>query len=211
MKAIAAQAASREKEESVSTITPATTRGRDGSARDRILDAATELFYANGIRGTSADRIIEQAGITKVTFYRHFRTKTDLIVAYLELQAAGERAAIESARDQAGPEDALSNIAKVIGTASCMPGFRGCPFINAAAETPDPEDPVRVVVDAHRRWTREVLAEIATDAGAADADTTAGQLLMLRDGAMVNGYLSDPDKIAETLQIACLAVISSSR
>jgi AcrR family transcriptional regulator len=201
---------SRKKEKSVSdTTTPAVTQSREGSARDRILDAATELFYANGIRGTSADRIIEQAGITKVTFYRHFRTKTDLIVAYLERQVAGEREAIDSARDHVGPSAALTNIAKVIGTASCMPGFRGCPFINAAAETPDPEDPVRVVVDSHRQWTRDVFADIATAAGATDADTTAGQLMMLRDGAMVNGYLSDPDQIAETLRLALLAVISN--
>jgi AcrR family transcriptional regulator len=192
------------------TTTPAANRSREGSARDRILDAADELFYANGAGGTSADRIIERAGITKVTFYRHFRTKTDLVVAYLERQAAGEREAINTARDHVDPVAALTNIANVIGAVSCSPGFRGCPFINAAAETPDPENPVRVVVDSHRRWTRDVFAEIAAAAGATDADTTAGQLLMLRDGAMVNGYLNDPDKVAETLRLACLAVISGA-
>lgn len=184
-------------------------RSREGSARDRILDAATDMFYANGIRGTSADRIIEQAGITKVTFYRHFRAKTDLVVAYLQRQAALERNAITLAREHAGAIDALNNIAGIIGTASCMPGFRGCPFINAAAETPNPDDPVRLVVDAHRQWTHDVFAGIAADAGVKDADTTAGQLLMLRDGAMINGYLSDPDKVAETLRLACLAVIGA--
>ena len=75
-------------------IPAAVTGSRRGDAtRARILDAATELIYANGIRSTSADRIIEQAGITKVTFYRHFKTKTDLVVAYLERQSAGEREA----------------------------------------------------------------------------------------------------------------------
>ena len=182
-----------------------------GSARARILDAATEMFYANGIRGTSADRIIDEAGITKVTFYRHFRTKTDLVVAYLERQAAAERAAITSARGHEEPLHALGNIAGIIGAASCMPGFRGCPFINAAAETPDPADPVRLVVDAHRRWTRDVFADIATAAGVSDPDTTAGQLMMLRDGAMVNGYLSDPDEIAERLQLAGRAVIGAGQ
>jgi AcrR family transcriptional regulator len=206
-----AQVPEEAREESVSdTTTPSAHRDRTSSARDRILDAATELFSANGIRGTSADRIIERAGITKVTFYRHFRTKTDLVVTYLERQAAGERDAINSAREHVDPLAALTNIANVIGTVSCMPGFRGCPFINAAAETPDPEDPVRIVVDTHRRWTRDVLAGIAAAAGVSDADTTAGQLLMLRDGAMVNGYLNDPDKVAETLRLACLAVVSSA-
>jgi AcrR family transcriptional regulator len=184
-------------------------RGRAGVARNRILDAATALIYANGIRGTSADRIIEQAGITKVTFYRHFPTKTDLVVAYLERQAALERGAFDSARDDTDALRSLENIAGMIGTASCLPGFRGCAFINAAAETPDADDPVRIVVDAHRRWTRDVFAGIAADAGIADVDSVAGQLLMLRDGAMVNGYLNDPDKVAETLRVACLAVIAA--
>ena len=186
-------------------------RGHKGVARARILEAATELIYSNGIRGTSADRIIEQSGITKMTFYNHFRTKTDLVVAFLELQAVAERDVIESARDQESPSNTLANIAGVIGAFSCTPGFRGCPFINAAAETPDPNDPVRVVVDAHRRWMRDVFKSIAADAGARDPDTTAGQLLMLRDGAMINGYLSDPEKIAETLRLACIAVIETGR
>ncbi|WP_382309217.1 TetR/AcrR family transcriptional regulator [Herbiconiux sp. UC225_62] len=183
--------------------------GREGLARTRILDAATELISANGIRGTSADRVIEAAGVTKVTFYRHFRTKTDLVVAYLERQAEQERSALEAARGDADPRQALENIAEIIGVFSCMPGFRGCPFINAAAETPDPDDPVRIVVDAHRTWTRDLFESIAADAGIADADTAAGQLQMLRDGAMVNGYLSDPQKVAETLRLAALAIIES--
>jgi AcrR family transcriptional regulator len=184
-------------------------RGREGVARNRILDAATDLIYANGIRGTSADRIIEAAGITKVTFYRHFRTKTDLVVAYLERQAALERDALDSARDHTDPLHALQNIAGIIGAASCMPGFRGCAFINAAAETPDPDDPVRLVVDVHRRWTRDLFASIATDAGVVDPEKTARQLVMLRDGAMVGGYLGEPDEISETLQGAYLAAIGS--
>lgn len=62
-----------------------------GATRERILEATNRLFYAQGIRATSADRIIEEVGITKVTFYRHFRSKSDLVVAYLTRQAAGER------------------------------------------------------------------------------------------------------------------------
>ncbi|MCS5734502.1 TetR/AcrR family transcriptional regulator [Herbiconiux daphne] len=186
-----------------------TGRGHEGVARNRILDAASELIYSNGIRGTSADRIIEAAGITKVTFYRHFRTKTDLVVAYLERQAAMERAAFESARADVEAAQALENIAGFIGIASCMPGFRGCAFINAAAETPDADDPVRLVVDTHRRWTRDLFAGIAEEAGVADPEKTARQLMMLRDGAMVGGYLGEPDEISETLQGAFLAALAS--
>lgn len=186
-------------------------RGHEGAARKRILDAATNLIYANGIRGTSADRIIEAAGITKVTFYRHFRTKTDLVVAYLEEQAALERGAFTAARADADATHSLQNIAEFIGYASCMPGFRGCAFINAAAETPDAEDPVRVVVDAHRKWTRNMFAGIAADAGVTDPEKTARQLLMLRDGAMIGGYLGEPEEISETLKAAYLSALGTAR
>jgi AcrR family transcriptional regulator len=163
--------------------------------RERILTAATELFYANGIRATSADRIIEAVGITKVTFYRHFRTKDDLVVAYLEQRAAWERGAVDQARTSA--DDArgvLHLIAQGIGGESCRPGFRGCPFINAAAEYADAEHPIRLVVDSHRRWFHEAMA--------------ADELVMLRDGAMVSGYLSDPERVAATLDAGYRAVLS---
>ncbi|WP_154793343.1 TetR/AcrR family transcriptional regulator [Occultella kanbiaonis] len=181
------------------------------STRERILAAATELFYANGIRATSADRIIEQVGITKVTFYRHFRTKDDLVVAYLERSAAWERNAISLALEGRTALDSLRAIAMGIGADSCRPGFRGCAFINAAAEFPEAEHPVRIVVEAHRRWTQDVFAGLAVEAGVAESDTVAGQLMMLRDGAMVNGYLSDPESIAQALGAAYLAVVEAGR
>lgn len=176
--------------------------------RSRILDAARDLFYSQGIRATSADRIIEEVGITKVTFYRHFRTKGQLVVAYLEQQAAAERQILEGHRHEGEPERSLQDVAAVIGAASCHPGFRGCAFINAAAEYSDPDDPVRTTVDAHRRWTLEYFAAIAADARVQDVDSAARQLMLLRDGAMVNGYLGEPEAIAESLGAAFTSIVS---
>ncbi|WP_299574743.1 TetR/AcrR family transcriptional regulator [uncultured Williamsia sp.] len=185
---------------------------RSGSAtRDRILGVANELFYADGIRATSADRIIERVGITKVTFYRHFRTKSDLVVAYLEQQAAGERRWMEGLRDSGDPPGSLRALATDLGAASCGPGFRGCAFINAAAEFADGDDPVRVVVDEHRRWTLGWFAGIAADAGVRDIDSTARQLMLLRDGAMVNGYLGTPSTVADSVAAAFVSVIAANR
>lgn len=185
--------------------------GRSGNAtRARILAAASEHFYAQGIRATSADRIIEDVGITKVTFYRHFRTKGELVVAYLEQQAAGERAWIESRVRADDPIGSMRALAVDIGGASCRPGFRGCAFINAAAEFPDPADPVRVVVDAHRSWMLEVFADVARQAGASDVGAAARQLLVLRDGAMVNGYLGESGELADTLSSAFTAILVAS-
>lgn len=177
--------------------------------RARILAAANELFYAQGIRATSADRIIEQVGITKVTFYRHFRTKGELVVAYLEQQAEAERHWMQSVHRVGDPVSTLGALAGGIGAASCRPGFRGCAFINAAAEYPDPQDPVRKTVDAHRAWTLDYFAAVAGESAAGDAASVARQLMLLRDGAMVNGYLGEPSAVADSLGSAFAAIVAA--
>jgi AcrR family transcriptional regulator len=184
------------------------TRGEKG-VRERILDAALELFYADGIRGTSADRIIERVGITKVTFYRHFRTKDDLVVAYLEQLASMECAAIEGILAAGG--SGLPGVAGLIGTQSCLPGFRGCPFINAAAEFPAADHPVRRVVAGHREWMTGMFSGLAAAAGVADPAVVGGQLMMLRDGAMVAGYLGDAGPVGDELAAAFEAVTAAGK
>ena len=191
------------------TTDPVARTTTGAGTRQRILDAANELFYSHGIRATSADRIIEQVGITKVTFYRHFRTKSDLVVAYLGQQSAAERAWLESTV-RADPIARARVIAADIGTASCTPGFRGCAFINAAAEFADPDDPVRIAVDAHRGWMAGVFADIAAQAGVRDARSVAKQLMILRDGAMVNGYLGDPSVVAGSLEAAFMSILTKA-
>jgi AcrR family transcriptional regulator len=177
--------------------------------RERIVAAATELFYAQGIRAVSAEKIIAQVGITKVTFYRHFPTKDDLIVAYLERRAAWEREAIAGARQAASDvPEVFRIVAEAIGAESCRPGFRGCPFINAAAEYADPDHPVRRAVDAHRRWFRQAIVDLLDEIGVPDSARAADELVMLRDGAMVSGYLSDPAIVAGALYNAGRAVIA---
>ena len=186
-------------------------RTTSGAAtRARILTAASELFYAHGIRATSADRIIAAVGITKVTFYRHFRTKSDLVVAYLGQQAAGERSWMEGVRLRGRPVESLRALAVDIGVASCNPGFRGCAFINAAAEFPDALDPVREAVDVHRQWTLDYFADIAAEAGVPESDSVARQLMLLRDGAMVNGYLGQAAAVADTLGAAFTSIITTA-
>ena len=177
--------------------------------RERIVGAAAELFYAHGLRAVSAEKIIAQVGITKVTFYRHFPTKDELIVAYLQRRAQWERDAIAGARQMATDvPDAFRIVAEAIGAESCTPGFRGCPFINAAAEYADPQHPVRGVVDAHRRWFKQVIQDLLDEIEVPDSARVADELVMLRDGAMVSGYLSDPRAVADALYNAGRAVIA---
>ena len=98
-------------------------------------------------------------------------------------------------------------VAEGIGAESCSPGFRGCPFINAAAEYADADHPVRQVVDTHRRWFKSAVEQMLQEIGVTDVSSVADQLLMLRDGAMVGGYLGDPQTIARSLYNAGRAVI----
>ncbi|MBO0897511.1 TetR/AcrR family transcriptional regulator [Arthrobacter sunyaminii] len=175
--------------------------------RTRILDAAALLFYTEGIRAVSADRIIAAAETTKVTFYRYFRTKEELVVAYLQAQS-------ERIREAAGhlspdPCTGLLELAEAMGAQACVPGFRGCPFINAAAEYPDPASPVRAVVLEHRQWLHAEVSGRLAQLGAADPDSLADQLLMLRDGAMVHGYVADPAGVAGALVSGGRAILGS--
>lgn len=183
-----------------------------GSMRERLIEAANELFYAHGLRAVSVDKVIDRAGTTKVTFYRHFQSKDDLIVAYLEYRAALERDGVEAAIVHGdGDVDAtLRLISGHTGTMACTPGFRGCPFINAAAEYPDRDSPVRQVVDTHRDWWTSAFERLVAPLGLADAAAAADDLMLLRDGVMVAGYLGDPSKVAASFLRSCQAVIRSA-
>ncbi len=179
---------------------------RGAATRERILDAASDLFYAQGIRATSADRIIEKADLTKVTFYRHFPTKDDVIVAYLARCAAHERAAVLAADGEGDAYQMLDRLARVIVAESDRSGFRGCAFINAAAEYPDAEHPVRAAIDAHRAWFTATVVSALADAGVPNAAEAGAEVVMLRDGAMVGASLAGPATV-NALAAAFRAVV----
>ncbi|AWB93112.1 TetR/AcrR family transcriptional regulator [Aeromicrobium chenweiae] len=179
------------------------------SMSDRLINAASELFYAQGLRAVSVDKVIERAGTTKVTFYRHFKSKDDLVVAYLEQRATLERDGIGAAIAQSAgdAEAALRMICDQTGIVACSPGFRGCPFINAAAENPDPESPVRKTVAEHRDWYRTMFGELLAPLDLPNTADVVDDLMLLRDGAMVAGYLGDPSTVAGSFFRGCQAVI----
>ncbi|GAA4931353.1 TetR/AcrR family transcriptional regulator [Nonomuraea thailandensis] len=181
--------------------------------RERLLEAASELFYAHGLRAVSVDKVIDLAGTTKVTFYRHFKSKDDLVVAYLERRAALERDGIGGAIKQGDGdvEATLRVISEAIGLIACAPGFRGCPFINAAAEYPDPDSPIRKAVDAHRRWNRTTFEQLIAPLGLADPAEAADDLMLIRDGAMVAGYLDQPATVAASFLRSSRAVLGTGR
>lgn len=183
-----------------------------GSMSDRLIEAANELFYAHGLRAVSVDKVIERAGTTKVTFYRHFQSKDDLVVAYLEHRAAQERAGVDAAiaHGDGDVDVSLSLMAGHTGAMACEPDFRGCPFINAAAEYPDRDSPVRKVVDEHRGWWVRAFERLVAPLGLAEPAAVAEDLMLLRDGVMVAGYLGDPSRVGASFLRSCRAVVGSA-
>lgn len=168
-------------------------------ARTRVLSAASELFYSEGLHSVGVDRIIAAAPVTRATFYRHFPSKDDLLVAYLTQVDEAIRTQVNAARAQdASPDDIVRAVGRSIADGIQSPGFRGCAFLNAAAEYPDPTHPVHQAVLRHRQWFLATITELIADTGEADPEPAARHFVMLRDGAMAAGCLTDPKPVCET-------------
>ncbi|MGW5354861.1 TetR/AcrR family transcriptional regulator [Streptomyces sp. NPDC004031] len=181
-------------------MTQTETGARVSKARERLLATAARLFYAEGIHTVGVDRLVAEAKVTNATFYRHFRSKEDLAVAYIGSVDHAIRAQVGALTAAEAPPDAiLRGIGASLVEQIRSPGYRGCAFLNAAAEFPDPGHPVHRAVVQHRAWFLETVtalfAEIATDS----ADHAGRHFVMLRDGAMSAGYLGDPVLAGETL------------
>jgi AcrR family transcriptional regulator len=172
------------------------------SPRQRLLDAASRLFYAEGIHSVGVDRLVREAGVTRATFYRHFPSKEDLVEAYLRQTDAGLREAVDAATASGSEEDALATVFELVESVTAGTDFRGCHFINAAAEYPDAEDPVRVAIDDHRRWFFETLIGLARQAGHPDPEYAASVLVILHDGTLAGAELDDPAAVRKTLRRA---------
>ncbi len=168
-------------------------------ARARLLRTASQLFYAEGLHSVGVDRVVATAGVTRATLYRHFPGKDDLVVAYLTQADEGLRARVRDARAQdPSPDDLIRTVGRAIADDIRSPGFRGCAFLNAAAEFPDPAHPVHQAVLRHRQWFLDLITELMTATGKPDPEPAARHFVMLRDGAMAAGCLTDPKPICET-------------
>jgi AcrR family transcriptional regulator len=168
-----------------------------------LLDTAARLFYAEGIHAVGVDRLVSEAKITRATFYRQFPAKDELVRAYLEQADRAARAKVEKLAQQAnGPRELISALVGWLAELACAPGTRGCAFINAAAEYPDPDHPVRVLIAEHRRWMQQGLTQLFAGAAHPHPEMAATTLMLLRDGAMVSGSLDDPSGALPALKRA---------
>lgn len=160
-------------------------------ARDRILATADDLFYRNGIRAVGVDTIIAVSEVAKTTLYRHFSSKDDLVLAYLE--GRNQRyweyltAAINQYPDD--PRGQLLSMFAAIDDILSAPDCQGCPFLITMTEFPDPDYPAHDVATAHKQATRQRFTELAEQAGLENAEALGASLLMLLDGAFAERRL----------------------
>jgi AcrR family transcriptional regulator len=170
---------------------------RTSQARERIMQTADRLFYNEGIHAVGIQRIVAESAVTRVTLYRHFASKDDLIDAYLERRAQYDRdqvgGLIEAHRHD--PRRALTELATALTRDDFGAVQRGCPFINASAEFTG-SHPARVHAHAIRRWVTGRLEELLRLLDHRDPRATAEQLMMVRTGAVVSGALDGNERLS---------------
>ena len=172
---------------------PAETPRRMPPAKKRILDAATRLFSTEGIRAVGVDRLIHESSVTKATFYKHFGSKDRLIQDYLRSASETDLLALDE-RIQAAdsPQAGLAAIVEAVHATLHAEDFRGSLFVNAAAEFPDPADPVRVIIAEHYEAVAGRITELLQHVGHPLAGEAADRIMISYVGALSWGHVGDP-------------------
>ena len=145
------------------------------------------------------EEVLAEAGVTRATLYRHFGGKDDLIATYLRTGHQTMVDQLDPALDDQSPDDRIRSVATMIGDQITSTGFRGCAFLNAAAEYPDKQSPVHQAVVEHRAWFLDTMTVLFERAEAPDPAGAAQHFVMLRDGAMAAGCFSEPQDVAAVL------------
>lgn len=156
--------------------------------RGRLVATAVELFYRHGFNAVGLDHVLDEAGVTKTTFYKHFQSKNELMVAAVEMRDAWEMTAWSEAAAKLGGDDPRARLIALFDVLDIWfndPDFGGCFFLNAASEFPSPHDPVHVAAAAHKLHTREMVRDLAREAASADPEAFADVFIMLFEGTLV--------------------------
>lgn len=169
-----------------------TRRRRAPPARDRILATAAELFYQRGVHAVGIDEIIDRSGVAKMSLYNNFESKDALIVAYLRARHDKWMAWLKTAVESRGgpPRMRLLAVFDALAEWCGSKEYRGCAFINTAAELCEPKHPARAVCREHKESLRAYLEQLAADANLKHPSKVAGQLLILVEGAIVTSHVA---------------------
>jgi AcrR family transcriptional regulator len=178
------------------------------SARERLLATANELFYAEGVHTVGVDRIVAHAGVAKATLYTLFGSKEGLVQAYLtdRFDRTSERITRELEARYETPRERLLGVFEVQGFLFAEPGFRGCAFVGANAEGADGTS-IEEVTESYRAWARSLFVDLARQAGAADPEGLARQLVLIYDGAAISAWMDhNPDVVRASTCAAAMLI-----
>ncbi|MDN5916591.1 MAG: TetR/AcrR family transcriptional regulator [Pseudonocardia sp.] len=175
-----------------------------------IVEEAARLFYE---RGTSVgvDTLVGEIGVAKMTLYKHFPTKADLIVACLQHVDSRYRDRLASGtRGSASPRDRVLGIFDSLRDWFSTPSFRGCAFVNATVELADPTHPARHAVRQHKTRTRDWVAELVTDCGVDDPTFVARQIVQLMEGAITTALVENDAAAADIARATAAQVLAQA-
>ncbi len=177
------------------------------SARERLLAAADELFYNEGVHTVGIDRIIEQAGVAKASLYNTFGSKDELVRAYLEARHVSVTQRITQAVERYDtPRERILAVFEGQGELFARPGYRGCAFARASAES-QPGDLAEQAAEAYRHWVQALLTELASQAAVPEPEVLARQLHLLYDGSGQSARMDrDPEAAAAARAAAAVLV-----
>ena len=200
--------------ETIPTAAPLSTEqaaaARTPSARERLLAAASDLFYAEGVQTVGIDRIVEHVGVAKASLYNLFGNKEGLVRAYLEARHDGTTgrlsAAIGRYRD---PRRRILAVFEAQAQIFAQPGFRGCAFVAAAAEAPR-GGLIEQAATEYRTWIRALFIDLAEQAGAADPAELARQLQIIYDGGIIAAWMDSDPSIATSGRAAAEALLDAA-
>jgi AcrR family transcriptional regulator len=179
------------------------------SAKERILKVANELFYREGVRAVGIDRIIQESGVAKASFYRNYPTKDDLVVAYLEHHLARSLSHIEHARRER-PGSALEQLRFLfvyVAERMKRPAFRGCALMNTIVEFPQTDHPCHAKALQCRNEVFDRVADMAEEAGLPNPRELSDKLRMVWSGAVMVAYINKVDFSSELFSVTALALI----
>jgi AcrR family transcriptional regulator len=180
--------------------------------RERLLETAAELFYREGIRAVGVDLVVERSGVAKTSLYRHFGSKDELVAAVLERDDRNYWAHWDFIAQRASGDARAELTAQIQWIAQYIgrPEFRGCAFLNAATEFPAADHPARHVALRHKEELRQRVGALTRRLGVTAAAELADQLVLLIDGAYINGQLRGRRGPVRVLPKAAAVVIDAA-
>jgi AcrR family transcriptional regulator len=198
---------------------PPSSRAPDGGPRrepprERILDAAADLFYREGVRAVGVDAIIATAGVAKASFYRHFRSKEDLVVEWLRSDRPRwlDRVRTETEQRASRPDERLLVFFDVVSEHVASAGYAGCPYLSTAVELREPSGPLRAVIADFLIEVETYLGSLAAAAGLRAPEQLGTELRLLCGGFMTAAaVVGSSDGQSEAVRAAVHALVDAAR